>query len=78
MVEHERGARPVVPRAGGKAHPSRVGIFETKSPFTRLDGFKAGDLGTRHVCTYLYPKFIHASDTTAPIARADKKYRVTR
>jgi hypothetical protein len=59
-------------------HLTRVGIFETKSPFTRIDGFTAGDLGTRHVCTWLYPKFIQAGDTTAPIARADKKYRVTR
>lgn len=61
-----------------KAHPQRVGIFKTTSPFTQLDGFKAGDLGTRHVCTYLYPKFIRAGDTTAPIARADKPYRVLR
>jgi hypothetical protein len=46
--------------------------------FKELDGFTAGDMTTRHVCAYLYPKFIHAGDTTAPIARADKRYAVTR
>jgi hypothetical protein len=59
-------------------NPKHVGIFVGKSPFTNTQGFTAGDLGTRHVCSWLYPKFIHASDTVAPIARADKKYRVTK
>ncbi len=59
-------------------NPVHVGVFETKSPFTVLRGFKAGELGTRHVCSWLYPKFVHASDTVRPIARADKKYRVTK
>jgi hypothetical protein len=59
-------------------HPVHVGVFETKSPFTKLNGFTAGDLGSRHVCSWLYPKFIHPSDTVHPIARADAKYRVTK
>ena len=67
---------PVLPRAEGS--PQRVGIFMPKSPFNRTDGFIGGDLSTRHVCAYLYPKFIHAGDTTGPIARADKRYAVTR
>jgi hypothetical protein len=60
-----------------KAHPQRVGIFVPKS-FKELDDFKAGDLATRHVCAYLYPRFVRAGDTTAPIARADRRYAVTR
>jgi hypothetical protein len=55
-----------------------VGLFETKSPFDRTDTLKASAAGTRHVCTYLYPRFTHASDATQPIARADKRYVVTR
>ena len=61
-----------------KAHPQRVGIFTARSPFSFQDGFRARSLGTRHVCAYLYPKFIHAGDVTAPIARADKRLKVTR
>ncbi len=59
-------------------HPKHVGIFAPPSPFVRSDSFTAVDLGTRHVCTWLYPKFIHAGDTLKPIARADKKYRVVK
>ena len=59
-------------------HPKHVGVFESKSPFNRFDTFKAGEVSTRHVCAWLYPKFIGAGDTTKPIARADKKYRVTK
>ncbi len=59
-------------------NPKHVGIFVGKSPFSTIQGFTAGDLGTRHVCSWLYPKFIHPSDTVSPIARADKKYRVTK
>jgi hypothetical protein len=55
-----------------------VGQSETKSPFDRTDTLKASSVGTRHVCTYLYPRFTHASDPTQPIARADKRYMVTR
>jgi hypothetical protein len=55
-----------------------VGVFETKSPFDRTDTLRASSLGTRHVCTYLYPRFTHASDATQPIARADKRYTVTK
>lgn len=69
----------LIPKSEQKAkNPLHVGIFETKSPFTRFDNFTAGDLSTRHVCAWLYPKFIRASDATKPIARADKRYRVTR
>src|SRR5437868_10914099 len=53
-----------------------VGVFETKSPFDRTDTLRARSAGTRHVCTYLYPRFTHASDATQPIARADKRYKV--
>lgn len=63
---------------GGDPARGRVGLFETKSPFTRSDSFKAGSAGTRHVCTYLYPRFIHAGDANQPIAHADKRYKVTR
>jgi hypothetical protein len=59
------------------AHPQRVGIFVPKS-FTEVDHFTGGDVTTRHVCAYLYPKFIHAGDTTGPIGQADKRYAVTR
>jgi hypothetical protein len=61
------------PRASQK-----VGIFEKSSPFSRLDGFTAARIGSRHVCAYLYPKFIGATDATAPIATADHAYKVTR
>ena len=61
-----------------KSAPQKVGIFLTKSPFTRIDSFSAGKTGPRRVCAYLYPKFISASDTTAPIATASAKYRVLR
>lgn len=61
------------PRASQK-----VGIFEKSSPFARLDRFTATRLGARHVCAYLYPKQVGASDTTPPIATADHAYRVTR
>jgi hypothetical protein len=63
---------------GGDPARGRVGLFETKSPFTRADSFRAASAGTRHVCTYLYPRFIHAGDATPPIAHADKRYKVTR
>jgi hypothetical protein len=59
------------------AHQQRVGIFVPKS-FREVDRFTGGDVTTRHICAYLYPKFIHAGDTTAPIAQADKRYAVTR
>ena len=68
----------IQPYLAPKAHQQRVGVFTPKSPFSRTDSFIGGDLGTRHVCAYLYPKFIHAGDTTGPIARADKRYTVTR
>ena len=55
-----------------------VGLTEPKSPFDRSDTLRANSAGTRHVCTYLYPRFTHASDPTQPIARADKRYVVTR
>jgi hypothetical protein len=55
-----------------------VGVFEKKSPFTNNKAFTAGHLGVRHVCAWLYPSFIAAPDVpTAPIAKADKRYRVT-
>ncbi len=60
-----------------KAQPQRVGLFVPKA-FKEVNGFTAGDISTRHVCAYLYPKFIHAGDTTAPIARGDKRFAVTR
>jgi hypothetical protein len=69
----------LVPKSEAKLkHPKHVGIFVGKSPFSNLEGFVGGTLGTRHVCSWLYPKFIHASDTTRPIAHADKAYRVTK
>lgn len=59
-------------------HPKHVGIFAPPAPFVRSDAFTAVDLGTRHVCAWLYPKFIHAGDSLTPIARADKRYRVVK
>lgn len=56
----------------------RVGLFEKSSPFSRGDPFTATRVGPRHVCAYLYPKFIGSSDHTTPIATADRAYRVTR
>ena len=53
-----------------------AGIFESRSPFTRTDTFKAGKPGSRRVCAYLYPKFIKANDTVAPIATASARYKV--
>ncbi|HUO73579.1 MAG TPA: hypothetical protein VMU39_22610 [Solirubrobacteraceae bacterium] len=54
----------------------QVGVFETKSPFSRTDTFGAVVLGTRRVCAYLYPKVVGPADTTAPIATASAKYTV--
>jgi hypothetical protein len=56
---------------------TNAGIFESHSPFTRTDTFMAGKPGSRRVCAYLYPKFIKASDTVAPIASASATYKVT-
>jgi hypothetical protein len=54
-----------------------VGVFEKKSPFTTSRAFTAGTLGVRHVCSWLYPSFIaKPSVTTAPIAKADRRYKV--
>jgi hypothetical protein len=58
--------------------PTKVGIFETKSPFTRIDDFTALRLGARRVCSYMYAKQIAASDKTRPIARAGVLFRVTK
>ncbi len=58
-------------------HSQKVGIFLTKPRFSRSDGFKALILGTRRVCSYLYPNFVSGKqDTTAPIAIASAKYTV--
>jgi hypothetical protein len=59
-----------------KASSQRVGIFETKSPFTRIDAFTAASQSTRRVCVYLYPKYVTAGASTAPIAMASAKYTV--
>jgi hypothetical protein len=56
----------------------KVGIFEPSSPFNRVDGFTSTRVGRRHVCAYLYPKFISSTAGTLPIATADRAYRVTR
>jgi hypothetical protein len=58
----------------------KVGIFESKSPFTRIDGFTARVLGKRRVCAYLYPKILSSPmDPTLPIARAQSRtYSVTK
>jgi hypothetical protein len=63
-----------------RSDPARggVGLSEPKSPFDRSDTLQASSAGPRHLCTYLYPRFTHASDSTQPIARADKRYVVTR
>jgi hypothetical protein len=58
--------------------PHKVGVVETSPRFTRLDSFTANRVGRRHVCAYLYPKLIAAGDSTAPIATADRVYKVTR
>jgi hypothetical protein len=57
-----------------------VGVFEKKSPFVTKRVFTfAPTVGVRHVCSWLYPSFIHdPSVTTSPIAKADKRYRVTK
>ena len=69
---------PSSPTSRRRLIRSESAIFVPKSPFSRTDSFIGGDVTTRHVCAYLYPKFIHAGDTTGPIARADKRYTVTR
>ena len=58
--------------------PSKVGIIEKHSPFTRTDGFTAKALGSRRVCVYLYPRMITATSTVRPIATADKKFTVSK
>lgn len=58
--------------------PYRAGIFESKSPFTRIDGFTALRLGARRACSYLYSKQISPRDTTLPIARAGILFRVAK
>jgi hypothetical protein len=55
---------------------SQAGIFESRSPFTRIDRFTANTVGSRRVCAYLYAKLVHATDKTAPIATADAPYKV--
>jgi hypothetical protein len=59
-----------------KSAPQEVGISLTNSPFTRTDTLTAGRSGVRHVCAYLYPQQIGASDTTQSIATADVSYTV--
>jgi hypothetical protein len=59
-----------------KASSQHVGIFETNSPFTRIDAFSAATKSTRRVCVYLYPKYVGASTSTAPIAMASAEYSV--
>jgi hypothetical protein len=57
----------------------KLGVFEAKSPFTKNNGFTAKTAGARHVCAYLYPKRVSKpSDATAPIAKADTRYKVTK
>jgi len=58
--------------------PSKVGIIEKHSPFTRADAFTARALGTRRVCVYLYPRSITATAKVLPIATADKKFTVSK
>jgi hypothetical protein len=62
------------PRLGS----NQVGIYERRSPFSRRDTFTARSLGSRHVCAYLYPRLIGPSSATAPIARADRAFKVLR
>jgi hypothetical protein len=57
--------------------PSKVGIFEKTSPFSRRDTFTARALGSRRVCAYLYPAFITASAKVLPIATASKLFQAT-
>ncbi len=56
--------------------PQRVGAFEPSSPFSRGDRLAASRTGRRRVCAYLYPRFVGANSTVAPIARATGVYRV--
>jgi hypothetical protein len=56
----------------------KPGVFEKKSPFRNKRSFTAGTLGVRHVCAYLYPKFVPGETSRiAPIAKADASYKVT-
>jgi hypothetical protein len=57
-------------------HSQRVGVFESDSPFSRADSFTAVTTSTRRVCAYLYPQYIGAGSTTAPIAHASAEYTV--
>jgi hypothetical protein len=73
-------SRPIQFYLAPQSDPGKgaVGVFEKKSPFTNKRAFTAGKLGVRHVCSWLYPSFIKGPRvTTAPIAKADKRYRVT-
>lgn len=72
--------RPIQFYLAPDSNPAKgpVGVFEKKSPFTNSRAFTAGKLGVRRVCSWLYPSFITSPKvTTAPIAKADKRYRVT-
>jgi hypothetical protein len=57
---------------------SRVGAYETHTPFSRSDELIARAAGPRQICAYLYPQFVGPTDTTQPIATADAAYRVFR
>lgn len=51
---------------------------ERRSPFKHSQAWIAGKrTGVRHACAYLYSQRTAPNSTAAPIARADKRYRVT-
>jgi hypothetical protein len=56
---------------------NKGGIFEASSPFARNDSFTAKRLGKRRVCAYLYSQQVSPSSSMAPIARAQKAFKVT-
>lgn len=70
--------RPVEFYFASRAHPQAVGIFETTSPFNRMDFLRAVAPGSRRVCTYLYLGFVGPSSTVAPVARASAAYKVVK
>jgi hypothetical protein len=56
----------------------QVGVYESRSPFTRSDLLRARSPGMRRVCSYLYPQFVGATENVAPIATAEAAYRELR
>jgi hypothetical protein len=51
------------------------GVFESHSPIARDDSLKLHRVGSFRICAYLYAKLVRTSDTTKPIARAERSFK---